>query len=146
MRGTTIRSLTEKEILTVSKRIVDIAKTYNIEIQSCSEEIDLQPFGIKQGKCIDNEIIEKMTGYPLLSRKDKNQRAACHCIESIDIGEYDSCPHNCLYCYANNNKKVVMEKVLRHNPSSPLLIGHITEKDIIKKRTVLSLRKTLLFD
>ncbi|MCK4557835.1 MAG: DUF1848 family protein [Candidatus Aminicenantes bacterium] len=39
-----------------------------------------------------------------MSRCDEKgrQRAECRCTESIDIGSYtQSCPHSCLYCYAN---------------------------------------------
>lgn len=36
--------------------------------------------------------------------KDGGQRQFCGCIVSKDIGEYDTCPHLCEYCYANTSK------------------------------------------
>lgn len=146
LEGTGSRELIDNEIISLSKELVKISSFYGIEVQTCAEKIDLEAIGIKHGRCIDNVIIEDIIGYQLESRKDKNQRSECGCIESIDIGEYNTCPHNCLYCYANFNKDQVKQKVKKHNPYSPLLIGDVTDKDIVKERRVVSLRKKDLFE
>ena len=39
--------------------------------------------------------------------KDKGQRPECGCVESKDIGMYDTCAHNCVYCYANTSPLTV---------------------------------------
>lgn len=36
--------------------------------------------------------------------RDKGQRQLCGCMISKDIGEYNTCPHQCEYCYANTSK------------------------------------------
>lgn len=146
LKGTYARGLKDKEITILTKRMVDIANSYNIEILSCAEKIDLADLGVRHGKCIDDSIIEQITGYKIEVNKDKNQRQECGCIESIDIGEYNTCSHHCLYCYANFNRESVLNKKEKHNPLSSLLIGEINaEMDIVKERCVKLLKKNLLF-
>lgn len=36
--------------------------------------------------------------------RDKGQRQFCGCMVSKDIGQYNTCPHQCEYCYANTSK------------------------------------------
>lgn len=78
-----------------------IATENEIEINSCASDLDMTKYGIKAAHCIDNTLIGKLNNQPLTYKKDKNQRPACGCHESIDIGAYNSCGYRCLYCYAN---------------------------------------------
>lgn len=51
-------------------------------------------------RCIDGDYYSSITGFDFSSDKDKYQRPACGCTESIDIGSYRPCAHRCIYCYA----------------------------------------------
>lgn len=107
------------------KQISEIAKSRNMLIESCSEEIDLDYCGIKHGKCIDDELIEKLFNINLHIGKDKNQRKECGCVQSVDIGMYNTCSHGCAYCYATFSDSTVEKNKLLHDKNSPLLIGDL---------------------
>ena len=46
--------------------------------------------------------------------RDKGQRIACGCIISKDVGEYNTCPHLCEYCYANSSKNIAVNNYRNH--------------------------------
>lgn len=113
--------------------VVKIAGQYSIELMTCAEEMDLSGLGIHHGKCIDDELISKICGRPLVLKKDPHQRKTCRCVESIDIGAYDTCPHHCLYCYANSEVENVKRNAALHDPGSPLLFGQLSGKEKISR-------------
>lgn len=57
--------------------------------------------------------------------QDKGQRLFCGCINSKDIGEYNTCPHLCEYCYANASKEIAKRNYKLHqlNPNSESITG-----------------------
>jgi hypothetical protein len=138
LKGTTARELDQNEMVLLAGKLAAIASSYDMKIQSCAEAIELESVGITHGHCIDNLLIEDLLGVRLVVGKDKNQRPECGCVQSIDIGEYNTCPHMCKYCYANFNKEIVQEKSHRHNPNSPLLIGDVMPSDKVTTRKIFS--------
>ena len=65
--------------------------------------------------------------------------AACGCMQSVDVGSYDTCLAGCVYCYANDSQKCVRRKWEGYDPFSPLLCGHIDEDDKIRDRRLPSI-------
>ena len=138
LKDTSAREPSHAEMLSLAGHLAGIASSHGMSIQSCAEAIELESVGIIHGHCIDNFLIEDLLGVRLVVGKDKNQRPECGCVQSIDIGEYNTCSHMCKYCYANYNKEKVREKSLRHNPNSPLLVGEVGPEDRIVNRKIFS--------
>lgn len=136
-----INPLEADEIENMALSFKQTIDQYPIELDTCTIKVDLTHLGIPGGLCVDKKLIERITGYYISAKKDKNQRDICNCIESIDIGTYESCLNGCVYCYAiKGNYLTAKSNMGKHDPASPLLIGHVSEDDIIKERPVKSLR------
>lgn len=139
-----ISELSGDDMRIIAKKLAAIAQKYNLEIESCAEQIELQNIGIKHGHCIDQNLIEDILGCKLKVGKDKNQREECGCIESVDIGTYNTCFNGCRYCYANFNDASVKNNSEKYNINSPLLCGNIGENDKVTERKVKSQKDTQL--
>ena len=134
--------LSDSELRGFAKELSNIAKENHIKIGSCAEKIDLDEYGIIHNSCIDKELIEKIVGCKLKINKDKNQRIECGCVESVEVGTYNTCKNGCVYCYANYSAKSVESNFQKYDPLSPLLCGHIEKDDKISTRKVVSLKET----
>ena len=137
-------SLPENDLRSFLKEIAFIAQNHDIKIASCAETIDLSSCKIEHNSCIDKELIEKITGCKIRAKKDKNQREACGCMESIDIGTYNTCKNGCLYCYANHSEESVSQNCSLYDVNSPLLCGRITKNDKITEKKEKSWKETQL--
>lgn len=111
----------------------------DLTLATCAEQIDLSAYQIEHNRCIDGELMKRIfredkdllyylhTGklpepdlfgeMPAGSvhLKDRGQRKACGCMTSKDIGMYNTCPHLCVYCYANSGRKTVLANAARHS-------------------------------
>jgi DNA repair photolyase len=77
------------------------------------------------------DILGKANAIAFKDLKHKGTREGCHCIESRDIGAYDTCMNGCKYCYANKKPQKAFENYKYHDPDSPLLLGHLKETDTV---------------
>jgi hypothetical protein len=112
-----------EETAPLLRELARLAAANGMEIVSCAEETDLSPFGIRPGKCVDDEVIHEAFGLDVTRKKDSTQRPACGCVISRDIGMYDSCLFGCQYCYATQSFERARVNFDQHNPTSPSLVG-----------------------
>lgn len=112
----------------LANELADMAAGYGIEMFSCCGDYLVGP-KIKKAHCIDGKIIEQLFYPDGLQYKTKPTRKDCGCTESIDIGAYDTCPHGCVYCYANANKTRAFKAVNKHEPGSAFLGYSKAESD-----------------
>ena len=140
MEGLSGYELNDNELREFAKELSKMAADNNIKIGSCAEKINLDDCGIVHNCCIDRELIEKIIGCKINVSKDKNQRIECGCVESVEIGTYNTCKNGCAYCYANYSSKSVETNAAKYDPLSPILCSQVQEDDKISTRKVESLK------
>lgn len=144
------REFEQEDMLYVAKNLERLNERWGLTLATCGEKIDFNQFGIIHNKCIDDDLMIKyfsedqklmdFLGVEIIkgdlfnpdntiikrkNNKDKGQRQFCGCIVSKDIGEYNTCPHLCEYCYANTSKKTAVHNWQQHklNPNAETITG-----------------------
>lgn len=121
----------EEEIDELARGFGAAAERNGIFIQTCGTNGDFSRYNIHSSGCMTLGILENANGVAFRQRKHKGTRNGCHCIESRDIGAYDTCPNGCKYCYANQKPQKAFENYKHHDKNSPLLLGTVRPDDTI---------------
>ena len=119
----------DKDVL--ARGLGETAAKYGITIQTCGTNGDFSKYGINASGCMTLDILGKANGAVFKNLKHKGMRSGCRCIESRDIGAYDSCLNGCKYCYANKSPQKARDNCRLHDPASPLLLGHVGPGDTV---------------
>ena len=127
------REFTPQTMDEFASGLKELNGNWHFSLTTCAESIDLQHYGIEHNRCIDDELMKRIFAededfvyylsygqfpdknllFPVempkkeADLKDRGQRKNCGCIISKDIGMYNTCPHFCVYCYANASKETV---------------------------------------
>jgi hypothetical protein len=93
--------------------MASLARPHGIRLQTCCEDELVEEGFAERGACIDAAHIRTvltargiLEGGPRI--KEAPTRPECGCSEARDIGTYDSCPHGCVYCYANRRPDLAL--------------------------------------
>ncbi|MDD2207153.1 MAG: DUF1848 family protein [Aminobacterium sp.] len=117
--GIHYRNFSEDDMIFIAQKISRYCQNWGISVATCGEKVDLSCYGIEHNKCIDDKLFLKISP----QRKDRGQRPECCCVRSKDIGAYNTCPHLCLYCYANSSPNLVMKNFQEHDEKNDAILS-----------------------
>ncbi|MBB5218543.1 DUF1848 domain-containing protein [Treponema rectale] len=108
-----------------------IAAKYRMQIKTCAEKNDYTSYGIQKSGCVTLNEIADSNDLKFKELKHSGMRKNCRCIQSNDIGAYDTCPGGCRYCYANSDHELAEKNYRTHDFKSPILTGKISTSEQI---------------
>ena len=142
------RDFTPEEMRQTGAAIADICASYGMRAATCGEKANLSAQGVTHNRCTDPELVLKLTGRhadvlellqlngseqlllpgapPVAGRvypRDSGQRPDCLCVPCKDVGQYNTCPHGCVYCYANTSESVARKNFRAHNVDGESIVG-----------------------
>lgn len=115
----------------IAMKFAQIAQKYRIRLQMCRSLPKYEKYGIDAKGCVRLDLLGEANGCAFRDVKHKGNRRGCLCIESRDVGTYETCPNLCKYCYANTDAEAVRKNMQQHDVHSPLLIGTLKSTDIL---------------
>jgi len=117
---------------TLARELWQIAEGFGMRLTVCSQPdlITVQ----EPARCIDSVRLMKLSGGSFRAMT-KGNRPGCECAESKDIGDYDTCPHGCVYCYAVRSQDLAIKRFRDHDPNSEFLypVPAVVEKRELKQ-------------
>ncbi len=108
-----------------ARRIAGLGERFGIRLTACCND-HLVSETIGKASCIDGAYLSALFKTPIETRKGATRRECC-CTRSADIGDYDTCAHGCVYCYANADKDRACSVQQRHDPEWNSLRMNISE-------------------
>jgi hypothetical protein len=98
-----------------------IARSHGVQLTVCAQPA-LVPATAKSSRCVDALRLSDLKGFPIRGSRAGNRRG-CGCDQSVDVGEYDTCPHGCVYCYAVRHRDLARQRHRAHDPQGEFLFA-----------------------
>lgn len=98
-----------------------IAADHGMALTVCAQR-ELVPDGVADAACIDVRRLSDVAGREITApHKPHRAGCGCGCWASKDIGDYDTCPHGCAYCYAVRSRDLAKTRFAAHDPEGEFL-------------------------
>jgi hypothetical protein len=110
-----------EEKVSLVETLVEIATSRGITLYTCCDAA-LTVKGVRPAQCVDGELLYELFPHKPKQTKIVPTRKGCNCVQSRDIGAYDTCPHGCVYCYANLNYELALGRYEAHDAASDILL------------------------
>ena len=123
-----IREVAREEKVAFAKMAAKAASEYGMTVTSCCAREDLSEYGVINRACMDSGTYRSLN-IPY-ETSSSPMRENCECVKSIDIGEYDTCGHNCVYCYANHTDPRARDSKI-YLQDAEMLWGSLTPRDTV---------------
>lgn len=121
-----IRQVSTDEMISFARMASAIAEEHGMTVVQCCGEMNLEQYGIDNGGCLDYRWMSSL-GIPYESQSG-TIRDGCRCVRCVDVGQYDTCRHGCVYCYANRTHSHDRDSRV-YDPQSEMLVGGLTTMD-----------------
>jgi hypothetical protein len=114
------RDPSAEEKLALVPDLCAMAEARGMRLTVCTQP-EFVTGGAGEARCVDVRRLSAIAGCALEAPISGN-RPGCACHQSRDIGEYDTCPHGCAYCYAVRHRALAMQRYKEHDPMADSLI------------------------
>lgn len=125
-----LREVTDPERKMFVETVAPLAKDHGILLSQCCAGNGCSEYGLVRRGCMDAESL-KSWGVPY-DAEPSGIRKGCGCVKSLDIGTYDTCMHDCLYCYANRADGTGRGKRI-YDPEAEMLTGRVLPEDAVEE-------------
>ena len=105
-------------------------------------QVHLEQYGVLQSGCMTSDILGRANGITFKKVRHSGNRPGCRCMENRNIGDYDTCPNGCKYCYANQTPQIAQENYKKHNPNDLMILGNLKPTDEIQQSSQKSFLET----
>lgn len=117
--GLTVIDPCAEEKRSLASELAEAAREHGMSLTVCTQP-EYVGEGCGEARCIDAARLSAIAGYAVRAPL-KGNRPGCGCHESRDIGDYDTCPHGCVYCYAVRNRAWALRRYKAHSPMAESL-------------------------